>query len=53
MTAADGSFGSDILTAPGQRFTVTPRKAGRIVYFCRFHGDAQGNFMAGLLDVRR
>ncbi len=51
VTAVDGSFKSEILGAGGA-FRFTPTKAGKIPYYCRFHGDAEGNDMAGVLDVR-
>ncbi|MGH7320018.1 MAG: cupredoxin domain-containing protein [Candidatus Rokuibacteriota bacterium] len=51
VTAADGSFKSEILGAGGS-FRFTPMKVGKIPYYCRFHGDAEGNDMAGVLDVR-
>jgi len=52
VIAADGSFTSPFPMGEGNPFTFTPTKAGKLVYYCKFHGDPAGADMAGVLDVR-
>src|SRR5512133_314667 len=51
VTASDGSWDSGNL-APGQSFSHTFSTAGTVAYYCRFHGSADGNGMAGTLVVQ-
>ena len=49
VTAVDGSFASGNLP-PGAAYTFAPSKAGRVEYYCRYHGTATTG-MIGTLSV--
>lgn len=51
VTADDGSFDSPIM-APGEEFRHTFDKQGSIRYFCKLHGAAGGQKMAGAVIVK-
>ncbi|HEX2089792.1 MAG TPA: right-handed parallel beta-helix repeat-containing protein [Actinomycetota bacterium] len=50
VTATDGTFESGDLR-PGQEFARTFDRAGAYRYFCRYHGTAGGQGMAGVILV--
>jgi plastocyanin/uncharacterized membrane protein YozB (DUF420 family) len=50
VTADDGSFESVVL-APGEKFSRTFEREGRVSYYCSLHGAAGGKDMAGVVTV--
>jgi LPXTG-motif cell wall-anchored protein len=50
VDADDGSFDSGKLD-PGQTFSHTFDKAGKVAYYCEFHGAKGGTGMAGTVTV--
>lgn len=50
VTASDGSFDSFTL-APGDTYARVFDGEGRVPYFCRFHGSADGDGMAAVLRI--
>jgi plastocyanin len=51
VTADDGSFDSPIM-GPGEEFKRTFDSPGPIKYFCKLHGAAGGQKMAGTITVK-
>lgn len=51
VTADDGSFDSPIM-APGEEFKETFDHPGPVKYFCKLHGAAGGQKMAGTITVK-
>jgi len=51
VTADDGSFDSPIM-GPGEEFKRTFDRPGPIKYFCKLHGAAGGQKMAGTITVK-
>jgi len=52
IASKGGLFESDTLTAGGT-FSYKFTKPGKYPYYCSFHGDKQGNDMAGTIIVVR
>ena len=53
VTATDGSFDLQAIRPDGTPHPFpAPTTEGRYPYYCRYHGDAQGNGMTGTLLVR-
>ena len=51
VTDDHGSFDSPIM-APGEEFKHTFEREGRVQYFCKLHGSAGGQKMAGAITVK-
>lgn len=47
----DGQGGDGDLAGNAWSATVTFPTSGQVVFFCQAHGDAQGNNMAGVINI--